>query len=111
MDTPEAEVRVMRGGKPSPMYLLGGEHYAVDIVFPHTLGYGEEHYLGYWTLFQYSVPPPAEFRRATHQRVEHLDMRVELHPLQRPARLRWARGRAHPGGEGIERGAMPPEED
>jgi len=111
LDTPEAEVRVMRGGKPSPMYLLGGEHYAVDIVFPHTLGYGEEHYLDYWTLFQYSVPPPAEFRRATHQRVEHLDMRVEFHPRRRPARLWWAQWRDYRDGEVIEREVMPLDEE
>ena|SRR5487761_115716 len=93
MDTPEAEVRVRRGGTPSPIYPVGDTHYALNIVFPHPLRYGEEHYLDYWTLFHYSVPPPTEFRRATHHRVEHLDMRVEFHLQKQPARLWWAQWR------------------
>jgi hypothetical protein len=93
LDTLEAEVRVMRGGTPSRAYRMGGEHYALDIVFPHPLHYGEEHYLDYWTLFRYSAAPPPEFRRATHQRVEHLGMRVEFHPQKRPRQLWWAQWR------------------
>jgi hypothetical protein len=89
LDTPEAEIRVIRGGRPGHIYPVGDAHYAADIVFPHPLAYGEAHFLDYWTLFQYSVPPPAEFRRAMHQRVEHLDMRVEFHARKQPRRLWW----------------------
>jgi hypothetical protein len=93
LDTQEAEVRVRRGGKASDIYPVGDGHYALNIVFPHALRYGEEHYLDYWTLLHYSRPPPAEFRRAMHQRVEHLDMRVEFHPRKLPSRLWWAQWR------------------
>lgn len=113
IDTREAEVRVRRGGTPSQMYATDDTHYALNIVFPHPLRYGEEHYLDYWTFLRYSVPPPAEFRRATHQRVEHLDMRVEFHPQKRPSRLWWAQWRdyrdAH--AELIEREMMPLDEE
>jgi hypothetical protein len=113
IDTREAEVRVRRGGKPSEIYPMDDTHYALNIVFPHPLSYGEEHYLDYWTLLHYSVPPPAEFRRATHQRVEHLDMRVEFHPQKRPSRLWWAQWRDYRDvrAELIEREMMPLDEE
>jgi hypothetical protein len=93
LDTLEAEVRVMRGGTASEIYPTADAHYVLNIMFPHPLHYGEEHYLDYWTLFHYSQPPPPEFRRATHQRVEHLEMRVEFHPRKLPGRLWWAQWR------------------
>ena len=113
LDTPEAEVRVMRGGKPAPIYPVGDDHYAMNIVFPHPLEYGEEHYLDYWTLFRYSVAPPAEFRRAMHQRVEHLDMRVEFHAQKQPARLWWAQWHDYRDvhAEVVEREIMPLDEE
>jgi hypothetical protein len=113
IDTPDAAVRVRRGGTPSPVYPVGDAHYALDIVFPHPLRYGEEHYLDYWTLLHYSAPPPLEFRRAAHQRVEHLDMRIEFHPQKQPARLWWAQWRDYRDvpGEFIEREVMTLDEE
>jgi hypothetical protein len=113
LDTPEAEVRVRRGGTASEIYPMDDAHYAINIVFPHPLRYGEEHYLDYWTLFRYSRPPPAEFRRATHQRVEHLDMRVEFHPQKLPSRLWWAQWRDYRDTSAvvIERENMPLDEE
>jgi hypothetical protein len=72
------------------VYEFAKGYYAVDITFPHPLSYGEEHYLDYWTLFHYQEPPKPEFRRGTHQRVEHLEMRVEFHESRLPGRLWWA---------------------
>lgn len=90
IDTPDADIRVRRGGTPGKIYAIGNDYYAVDITFPHPLHYGEQRYLDYWTIFHYSQPPPREFRRGTHQRVEHLDMRVEFHEQKMPGRLWWA---------------------
>ncbi|MEP7022700.1 MAG: hypothetical protein ABJB47_02590, partial [Actinomycetota bacterium] len=59
-------------------------------TFHHPLRYGEEAYLDWWTIFQYSRPPVTEFRRAAHRRVEHLDVRVEFHPGKHPRHLWWA---------------------
>ena len=50
----------------------------MDITFHHPLRYQE--YFDCLTVFHYARPPSTEFRRATHRRVEHLDMRVEFHP-------------------------------
>ena len=90
IDTAEAEVRVKRGGKAGQVYPIAHDCYAIDITFPHPLGLGESHYLDYWTNFHYLLDPPAEFRRGAHQRVEHLDMRVEFHREKKPSRLWWA---------------------
>lgn len=90
IDTPEAEVRVNRGGRKSDVYRLTRELWAVDITFHHPLRYGEEAYFDCLTVFHYTRPPSAEFRRAAHRRVEHLDMRVEFHPERRPRQLWWA---------------------
>jgi hypothetical protein len=90
IDTPDAEVRVRRGGTAGEIYAISGGYYAVDIAFPHPLCYGEERYMDYWTIFHYSQPPPSEFRRGTHQRVEHLDMRVEFHERKLPSQVWWA---------------------
>ena len=90
IDTAEAEVRVKRGGHAGDIYPIGHGYYALDITFPRPLGFGESQYLDYWTNFRYSAAPPLEFRRATHQRVEHLDMRVEFHREKLPSRLWWA---------------------
>lgn len=113
LDTPEADIRVRRGGVCSPIYRTDSTHYATDIVFPHPLAYGEEHYLDYWTLFRYSAPPPPEFRRATHQRVEHLEMRVEFHPDRQPARLWWAQWQDYRDDRAqvVERTMMPLDEE
>lgn len=90
IDTPDAEVRVRRGGNVSKACAIADGYYAVDIEFPHPLQYGEERYLDYWTIFHYRLPPATEFRRGAHQRVEHLDMRVEFHELLQPGKLWWA---------------------
>ncbi len=89
-DTGEADVRLKRGGTLGQIYPIKDGYYATDITFPHPLGFGESHYLDYWTNFRYSVPPPREFRRGAHQRAEHLDMRVEFHRNKIPRKLWWA---------------------
>jgi hypothetical protein len=93
IDTPEADIRVVRGGTIGPMYRFSAELWAVDIQFHHPLAYGEEAYVDWWTIFHYSRPPATEFRRATHRRTEHLDLRIEFHPDKLPRRLwctQWA---------------------
>jgi hypothetical protein len=90
IDTPEAEIIVNRGGRRSDVYRLTKELWAVDIQFHQPLRYGEEAYFDCLTVFHYSRPPSTEFRRATHRRVEHLDMRIEFHPDRQPRRLWWA---------------------
>lgn len=89
-DTAEAEVRVKRGGTAGEAYPIGHGYYAIDINFPHPLEFGQSQYLDYWTNFHYSEAPLPEFRRGTHQRVEHLDMRVEFHRDKLPRQLWWA---------------------
>jgi hypothetical protein len=90
IDTPEADIRVVRGGKLGDLYQLGDRLWAADISFHHPLRYGEEVYLDYWTIFHYAQRPATEFRRGAHQRVEHLDMRLEFHPDRLPRHLWWA---------------------
>jgi hypothetical protein len=90
IDTPEADIKVIRGGKLGTLYQLSEQLWAVDISFNHPLRYGEEAYVDYWTNFHYSQPPATEFRRGAHRRVEHLDMRLEFHPDRLPRRLWWA---------------------
>jgi hypothetical protein len=90
MDTPEADVRVLRGGQLGQVYQVDDQVWAVDISFHHPLSYGEEAYVDYWTIFHYSKRPAPEFRRGAHRRVEHMDMRLEFHPDRLPRRLWWA---------------------
>ncbi len=90
IDTPEADVRLVRGGQVSPVYQLSEQLWAVDITFHHPLRYGEEAYFDYWTIFRYSQPPAAEFRRGSHRRVEHIDLRLEFHAGRLPGKLWWA---------------------
>jgi hypothetical protein len=90
IDTPEADIRVIRGGKTGRLYQFSEHLWAVDIAFHHPLRYGEEAYVDFWTIFHYSRPPATEFRRGAHRRVEHLDMRLEFHPDRLPRRLWWA---------------------
>lgn len=92
IDTAEANIRVKRGGTPGEIYPAGSGYYAIDITFPRPLGFRDLQYLDYWTNFHYSAaaPPPPEFRRGTHQRAEHLDMRVEFHRDKLPQRIWWA---------------------
>jgi hypothetical protein len=90
IDTPEANVRLVRGGQVNQIYQVTAQIWAVDITFHHPLRYGEEIYLDYWTIFRYSQRPAAEFRRGVHRRVEHVDMRLEFHQEMRPRRLWWA---------------------
>lgn len=90
IDTAEAEVRIKRGGVAGEVYPIGHSYYAIDITFPRPLGFGDTQYLDYWTNFHYSAAPPLEFRRGAHQRVEHLDMRIEFHRERLPNRVWWA---------------------
>jgi hypothetical protein len=90
IDTPEADVRMVRGGVAGQTYQLTEQLWAVDISFRHPLRYGEEAYVDYWTIFHYSEQPAPEFRRGAHRRVEHLDMRLEFHADRLPRHLWWA---------------------
>jgi len=90
IDTAEADIRVIRGGKVGRLTQVSEQLWAVDITFHHPLRYGEQAYVDFWTIFHYSQPPAAEFRRGAHRRVEHLDMRLEFHPDRLPTRLWWA---------------------
>jgi hypothetical protein len=89
-DTPEADVRVVRGGHVGRPYQVSEQTWAADIFFHHPLRYGEEAYVEYWTIFHYSEPPAPEFRRGAHRRVEHLDLRLEFHSDRLPRHLWWA---------------------
>jgi len=95
MNASEAKVKMVRGGKVSGPRAIGDGYYAFDIKFPRPLGYGQEHYLDYWTRLHYASAPEPEFRRATYQRVQHLYMRVEFHKEHQPARLWWAEWSDH----------------
>jgi hypothetical protein len=90
IDTAEADVRVRRGGTPGEIYSVGEGYYAIDIIFPRPLAYEEECDLDYFTRFHYSEPPPPEFRRGAHERVKHLDMRIQFHKRRLPHQLWWA---------------------
>ncbi len=95
MNATDATLRVVRGGKVTGPRPIADGYFAFDIRFPVALRYGEEHYLDYWTRLHYSSPPEPEFRRGTHQRVQHLYMRVEFHPKRLPSRLWWAEWSDH----------------
>ncbi len=90
IDTNEAQIWVIRGGTPGPVFPLGHNYYATDIAFRHPLSFGETVYLDYRTTFRYTTAPSTEFRRATHRRVEHLDMRIEFHRDKVPRHIWWA---------------------
>jgi hypothetical protein len=90
IDTPEADVRVVRGGHVGQVYQLSQQIWAADILFHHPLPYGEEAYVDFWTIFHYSKRPSPEFRRGAHRRVEHLDLRLEFHAGRLPRHVWWA---------------------
>jgi len=90
IDTPEADVHLLRGGRVGKVYDVDEQLWALDIEFHHPLRYGEEIYVDFWTIFHYSQRPAPEFRRGTHRRVEHLDMRLEFHADRLPRNLWWA---------------------
>lgn len=90
IDTPHGRVRTVRGGRQGALYEAGGDLWAVDLTFPRPLHRGEMHYMEFWTLLSYEAPPPREMRRGTHERIEHLDMRVEFHPDCMPSAVWWA---------------------
>ncbi|MEU3625988.1 hypothetical protein BS329_30520 [Amycolatopsis coloradensis] len=89
IDTPHARVRSVRGGEGGVLHQLGPGIWAVDLKFPHALKAGEDHYIEFWTLLKYDVAPPPEMRRGSHERVEHLDIRVEFHPEKLPSGAFW----------------------
>ncbi|GAA4536414.1 hypothetical protein [Amycolatopsis samaneae] len=99
IDTPHARVRAVRGGKPGAMYNAGGGIWAVELMFPRPLLRGEERYIEFWTLLKYDTAPPREMRRGTHERIDHLDIRVEFHPNRLPSRVFWAEWEHYVGPE------------
>ena len=73
---------------------IGPDVYATEILLARTLDLGETLTLEYWLTYRYPGDPadPAEreYRRAVMRQVDNLDMRIEFHPDQLPARLWWA---------------------
>lgn len=88
-DTPHARIKAVRGGEAGPLHELGSGIWAVELQFPHPLKAGEERYIEFWTILKYDVAPPCEMRRGTHERIEHLDVRVEFHPDKLPRSIYW----------------------
>jgi hypothetical protein len=90
-DRAEGSVRALHGAVASEPYADPGTGLtAVDLVFPRSLAAGETATLVYETTFRWRAVPPPHVRRASRQRVERLDMRVEFSPERLPAELQWA---------------------
>lgn len=89
-DTPHVKVKTVRGGQCGELYQLSDDVWAVDLSFPRSLASGEMHYMEFWTLLNYDVPPPREMRRGTHGRTENLDLRVQFDPIKLPSAAWWA---------------------
>ncbi|MFF5099991.1 MULTISPECIES: hypothetical protein [Actinosynnema] len=90
-DTSAATVEVLRGGTAGPVYRTAEpDVYAVDIVFHHPLEPGQTTSFEYRTLFDYSAPPPAEFRRACRNPVENVSLDVQFHPDLLPEAVWWS---------------------
>lgn len=82
-------------GLSGEIHRIGPEVFATEIVLARTLDVGETLTLEYRLSYRYPGDPadPAEreYRRAVIRQVENLDMRIEFHPRQLPARIWWAR--------------------
>lgn len=90
-DRAEASVRALRGAVVGEPYEDGDTGLtAVDLVLPRPLAAGETATFLYETTFTWRAVPPPQVRRASRQRVERLDMRVEFSPERLPAELQWA---------------------
>ncbi len=91
-DTHLADVRVPRnhGAEIGPIYQVGEGIYAVDFQLDRPLGIGESDYLEFWTILRYKEPPPREMRRGTHERIEHLYLRVAFDTQKLPSKVWWA---------------------
>src|SRR2546430_1729130 len=91
-DTDLARVHVPRnhGAEIGPVYQMTDEIYAVDFRFDRPLGIGERDYLEFWTILQYKEPPPREMRRATHEQIEDLYLRVTFNKQKVPSEVWWA---------------------
>jgi len=96
-DTPHARVKAVRGGQCGELYQLSDDVWAVDLSFPRSLARGEMHYMEFWTLLKYDVPPPREMRLETHGRTENLDLRVQFDPMKLPSAVWWAEWRHYCG--------------
>lgn len=91
VDTPHAEVTVLRGGRTGPLRPLGDGLFGVEIELTRPLEPGQTASLEYTTLLRYQQQPPSHVRRWACRRLDSLEMRVQFHPGRLPARLRWAR--------------------
>lgn len=89
-------VEVGRGcaGLSGELRQIGPDVFASEILLARTLGVGETITVEYTTTFRYPGDPDdpheREVRRAVIARLENVDMRVEFHPGQLPAKLWWA---------------------
>jgi len=59
-DTPHARVSVKCGGHAGKLYEVGGGLWATDLRFPRPLRRDEVHYMEFWTLLKYDMPPAPE---------------------------------------------------
>lgn len=91
-DTSALVVDVLRGGRPSEVYLTEQSGvWATDIHLHDTLQPGETAVLEYRTVFGYPEQPPPVFRRGVTQTVGSVDLQVQFHPSQVPAKVWSAR--------------------
>jgi hypothetical protein len=109
-DTDTATVEVLAGGQlPDPVYSVGDDVYAVDIVLDAPLMRGQRHLLHCETTFHYVSGPPAEFRRALSVPVDAVDCMVTFHPARKPRRAWWTSWQSLKG-EIVERDEAPLDE-
>ena len=90
IDTPHAQVRVTQGGEAGELHQVGEGIWVADITLPWGLRHGEDHSIEFWTILKYDEPPPREMRRATHERITNLDVRVQFDPARLPSAVWWA---------------------
>jgi hypothetical protein len=89
-DSSDARVTVLRGARAGEPRPDDDGLTAVVLTFPRPLAVGQTASLEYETVFTWRAVPRPEVRRAMRQRVERLDMRVEVSPDRLPAEVRWA---------------------
>lgn len=89
-DTPKLRVKTVHGCQGGAPYRISDYLWAVDLTLPRPLARGDVHYMEFWTLLKYDVPPPTELRRGTHGRTEHIDLRVQFDHNRQPSTVWWA---------------------
>jgi hypothetical protein len=92
-DTSDLTVDRIGGGLPGSLYPLTANIWSVDIALSRALDRGEEHLLEFESTFHYNKPVEACFRRAAHERLENVAIRVEFHPDKLPRNVWWTEWR------------------